>query len=38
MDFACSTKASENRTRWKGIVVKPAVVPNNLAGLRERLD
>ena len=27
MDFASSTRAVENRTRWKGIVVKSSVVP-----------
>ena len=27
MDFASSTGAAEDRTRWKGIVVKSSVVP-----------
>ena len=27
MDFASSTRAAEDRTRWKGIVVKSFVVP-----------
>ena len=27
MDFASSTKAAENKTRWKGIVVKSSVMP-----------
>ena len=27
MDFASSTRAAENKTRWKGIVVKSSVVP-----------
>ena len=27
MDFASSTKVAEDRTRWKGIVVKSPVVP-----------
>ena len=27
MDFASSTRAAENRTRWKGIVANPSVVP-----------
>ena len=27
MDFASSTRADENRTRWKGIVAKASVVP-----------
>ena len=27
MNFASSTRAAENRTRWKGIVVNSSVVP-----------
>ena len=27
MDFASSTRAAEDRTRWKGVVVKSSVVP-----------
>ena len=27
MDFAGSTRAGEDRTRWKGVVAKSAVVP-----------
>ena len=27
MDLACSTRAADDRTRWKGIVVKTSVVP-----------
>ena len=27
MDFASSTSAAEDRIRWKGIVVKSSVVP-----------
>ena len=27
MDFASSTRAAENRTRWKGIVANSFVVP-----------
>ena len=27
MDFASSTRAAEDRARWKGIVVKSSVVP-----------
>ena len=27
MDFANSARAAEDRTRWKGIVVKSSVVP-----------
>ena len=38
MDFASSTGAAEDRTRWKGIVVKSAVVSNDLARIWDRLD
>ena len=27
MDFASCTRAAEERTRWKGVVVKSSVVP-----------
>ena len=27
MDYASSTRTAESRTRWKGIVVKSSVVP-----------
>ena len=27
MDFASSTRAAEDMTRWKGIVVKSSLVP-----------
>ena len=27
MDFASSTRATEDRTRWKGLVVNSYVVP-----------
>ena len=30
MDFASSTRAAENRTRWKGIVGNSSVVPQQL--------
>ena len=30
MDFASSTSAAENRTRWKKIVVNSSVVPRPL--------
>ena len=30
MDFASSTSAAENRTRWKEIVVNSSVVPRSL--------
>ena len=38
MDFASSTRAAKDRTRWKGMVVKSSVVPNDLARLWDRLD
>ena len=40
MDFAGSTKAAEDRTRWKGItcIVKSSVCPNDLTRLWDRLD
>ena len=31
MDFASSSRAAEDKTRWKGIVVKSSVVPHDLA-------
>ena len=31
MDFASSTRAAENRTRWKGIVANSSVVPRRLS-------
>ena len=40
MDFASSTRAAEDRTRWKGIVVKSSVVlqrPHKVMGWT-RLD
>ena len=27
MDFASSTRAAEDRTRWKGVVAKSSMVP-----------
>ena len=27
IDFACSTRAAENRKRWKGVVANSSVVP-----------
>ena len=38
MGFASSTRAAEEMTRWKGIVVKSFVVPNDLTMLWDRLD
>ena len=32
MEFTGSTRAAENRTVWKGIVVKSSVVPNDAQG------
>ena len=31
MDFASSTRAAENKTKWKGIVVNSPVVPRRLS-------
>ena len=31
MNFASSTRAAENRTRWKGIVANSSVVPRRLS-------
>ena len=33
MDFASSTRAAENNTRWKGIVAKSSIVPDDLSRL-----
>ena len=33
--FASSTRAAEYRTRWKGVVVKSSVVPNDLTSIWE---
>ena len=30
MDSACSRRASENRSMWKGVVVKSSVLPQRL--------
>ena len=38
LDFASSTRAAEDRTGWKGIVVKSAVMPNDLIRLWDKLD
>ena len=38
MDFASSTRAAENRTRWKGIVGISSVVPDNLPRLWDRIE
>ena len=35
MDFASSTRAAENRMKWKGIVAKSSLMPHNLLGLWE---
>ena len=36
MDFANSSRAAEDRARWKGIVVKSSVVPHDLTRLWDR--
>ena len=33
MDFASSARAAEKRTRWKGIIVKSSVMPDDIARL-----
>ena len=38
MDFASSTRAAENRTRWKGIVANSSVVPDDLPRLWDRIE
>ena len=38
MDFANSTRAAENRTRWKGIVANLSVMPDDLSRLRDRIE
>ena len=35
MDFASSTRAAENRTRWKGIVANSSVVPQRPSKVME---
>ena len=37
MDFASSTRATEDRTRWKGILKSHLWCPNDLARLWDRL-
>ena len=38
MDFASSTRAAEDRTMWKGVVVKSSVVPQRPHKVMDRLD
>ena len=38
MDFASSTRAAEIRTRWKGIVAKSSVMPQQSSKLWERKE
>ena len=38
MDFASSTRAAENRARWKGIVASTSVVPYDLPRLWDRIE
>ena len=37
IDFASSTRAAENRTRWKGSVAKTSVAPDDLPRLWDRI-
>ena len=36
MDFTSSTRAAENRTRWRGIVANSSVGPHDLPRLWDR--
>ena len=38
MDFASSTRAAENRSRWKGIVANSSVVPDDLPRLWDKIE
>ena len=38
MDFASSTRAAENRSRWKGIVANLSVVSDDLSRLWNRIE
>ena len=38
MDFASSTRAAENKSRWKGIVANSSVVPDDLPRLWDRIE
>ena len=38
MDFASSTRAAENRSRWKGIVANSSVVPRRPSKLWDRIE
>ena len=38
MDFASSAKAAENRTRWKEIVAKSSVMPQQSSKLWDRTE
>ena len=38
MDFSSSTRAVENRTRWKGIVANSSVVPRRPSKLWDRME
>ena len=38
MDFASSTRAAENRSRWKGMVANSSLVPNDLPRLWDRIE
>ena len=38
MNFASSTWAAENRTRWKVVVANSSVVPDDLPGLWDKIE
>ena len=38
MDFARSTRAAENRTRWKGIVANSSVEPRRPSKVKNRIE
>ena len=38
MNFASSTRADENRTKWKGIVANSSVSPDDLPRLWDRIE
>ena len=38
MDFASSTRAAENRTRWKEIVANSFVVPRRTSNVWDRIE
>ena len=38
MDFSSSTRAAENRRRWKGIVANSSVVPRRPSKVLDRIE